>query len=138
MSHFAVMLLTLLVSFSSWAEEEVPTIKKMSTLFGPVTVEVEDKPEPEPALKPYWLTIKVDCKSGKKHTQKLDVCDSDLSANVVGDILKVSYFLADPGATDSNREDDLICDEENTLETEINLKSLCSAPAIPKKKSKKK
>lgn len=137
MSRYICFLLSALICLPVFGEEEVETSKKLSTIFGPVTISVDDKPEPEPALKPYWLTIAVDCKSGKKHTQRLDVCDSDLSFKLQGDILKVNYFLADPVATDGNREDDLICDEESTLETELNLKSLCTDSKVKKTKSKK-
>ena len=132
MSGYIAFIISALICSNAFAEDKVETSKKISTVFGPVVISVDDKPQPEPALKPYWLTLKVDCKSGKKHVQRLDVCDADLSFKLQGDILRVNYFLADPAATDSNREDDLVCDEETTLETELNLKALCSESKVKK------
>lgn len=118
-------------------DDSVELSKSMDSDFGKIDLKIEEKPRPEPALKPFWLSVRVACKTGKKFSKRFDVCDSDLAMTVENGILKTSYFLGDPQATDDDsQEDDLICDEDNPTSVEIDLNKECAAAAAAPKKAK--
>lgn len=106
--------------------EEVATSKTIETPVGPATISVEEKDQPEPALKPHLLQVMIKCQGGKKFRQSVSVCDSDLAHTLEGDLLKVSYFYADPEALGTEQEEDgPECDEENPFELQIKLSEAC-------------
>jgi hypothetical protein len=122
---------------SETEEENVELSKSMDSDFGKIDLKIEEKPRPEPALKPFWLSVRVACKSGKKFSKRFDVCDSDLAMTVENGLLKTSYFGGDPQATDDDsQEDDLVCDEDNAIPIEIDLNKECAASAAAPKKAK--
>lgn len=117
--------------------DEVPTSKQIETNAGTATISVEEKKNPEPALKPFLLQVSIKCKGGKMFRQSVSVCDSDLSHNIEGDSLKVSYFYALPEALGTDQEEeDLECDEENPYELEIKLSEACSGKSSKSKSDK--
>lgn len=120
-------------------DEQEPTSKTIETPVGPATISVEEKEQPEPALKPYLLQVTIKCQSGKKFRQSVSVCDSDLEHSIDGDLLKVNYFYAEPDALGTEQEEDgPECDEENPFELQIKLSEACAKGKTSKSTSDKK